>query len=238
MAAAVRASMSALVSGASITVDPSTLTYVSGDVLVLFAFGYEAIGAPSGSDLAWTERLDHVTAITRNHKIWTAVADAAITSFTVANGIADQIGFVLVAVSGADTASPVDGVGGDGNTFDFVASPRSPSISPAGTDSLLLCGAVVYPTSDEASSFTPPAGMTELEDLEAWDSYSVAALALSASGPTGTKDFTESPAHTDSGTAWVASSIAIKSGSGEPQPVLVPHLDGQLRPFNMSTGRR
>jgi hypothetical protein len=213
-----------LVSGSSITVDPAggahavggdTLTYQSGDVLVLFAWGYTSLGAPSGSDLTWTERLSDTDGTpfggTSIHKVWTAVADASITSFTVANGAADQIGAVLVAVSGADTTSPVDAAAISSAGFDAVADPTSPSVAPTGTDSLLLCGAGVWPNADGTSSFTPPTGMTERADFESWDSYTVASEALTSSGATGTRVFVESPAITVGN--WIASSIALRSAA-------------------------
>lgn len=225
MPAAVRSSAAYLTSGSSITIDPAggahavggnTLTYQSGDVLVLFAFGYTSLGAPSGSDLTWTERLSDTQAGPFSNtdicKVWTAVADASITSFTIANGLSDQIGAVLVAVSGADTTSPVDASAIDSAVFSSVLDPTCPSVSPTGTDSLLLCGVGVWPAQDDTSSFTPPSGMTELKDFSDWDSYSVASVALSASGATGTKVFTEAPG-LSGGDAWIAASIAIKSSS-------------------------
>lgn len=219
MSAAVRDSISAITSAASITVDPSTLTYQANDVLVLFVWGYGTLGAPSGSDLTWTQQAsDSIIgpfSNTDSMKVFTAVADASITSFTVSNGLTDQIGYALVSVSGANTSTPVDAVGTAKNTFNTVPEPTAPSVSPAAADSLLLCGCGVWPGEDSASSFLPPTGMTELEDFEAWDSYSVAALALSASGATGAKVFTETPIGTGT-TTWIAASIAIRSsGSGD-----------------------
>lgn len=220
MPAAYRDSTSTVTSGASLTVDPASpaLTYSNGDVLVLVVWGYTSLGAPSGSDLTWTERLSRTQAgpfgNTDICKVWTAVADASITSFTIAHGVSDQIGYALVSVSGADTATPVDAAAIDSNVFSSVADPTCPSISPTGTDSLLICTAGVWPQANATSTFTPPSGMTEREDLESWDSYSVASLGLTASGATGTKVFAESPALAD-GSAWIAASIAIKSaGAG------------------------
>lgn len=210
-----RDSISVIGSGSTMTVDPSTLTYEANDVLVLFGWGYTSLGAPSGSDLTWTERLSRTQAgpfgNTDIHKVWTAVADSSITSFTIANGVSDQYGGVLVSVSGADTTTPVDASAIDSNTFDSVSNPTSPSVSPTGSDSLLLCGCGVWPPDGGTSSFTPPTGMTEREDFESWDSYSVATEALTASGATGTRAFTESPALLTG--AWIASSIAIKSAA-------------------------
>lgn len=212
-AASYRDSISAVGSGTSMTVNPSTLTYQNDDVLVLFGFGYVSLGAPTGSDLTWTERLSkfHSGPFGTNviQKVWTAVADASITSFTIANGASDQYGHALVSVSNADTTAPVDASAIDSNVFGTVNNPTSPSVSPVGSNSLLLCAAGVWPGGDSASSFTPPSGMTEIEDWESWDSYSVAYQSLVSAGATGAKAFTESPALT--GGTWIASSIAIKT---------------------------
>jgi hypothetical protein len=218
MVAAYRDSISAVASGSTISVDPSTLTYSANDVLLLHVFGYGTLGTPSGSDLTWTQILSDSQVgefgNTDSHKVFWAIADASITSFTVSNGIADQHGYFLTSISGADTTTPVDGTPGiSSETHATVNQPTAPSVTTTGTDSLLVCAAGVWPASDTASSFTAPGGMTEREDIESWDSYTLATEALSASGATGTRAFTESPAL--SGTqVWIASSVAIKSAGG------------------------
>jgi hypothetical protein len=219
MPAAYRDSISAISSGSTISVDPSTLTYSSGDVLVLHVFGYTSIGAPSGSDLTWTQQLsDTETGPFGNtdiHKVFTAIADASITSFTMAHGVSDQYGWFLTSVSGADTTTPVDGTPAitSGVYAGSTADVPAPSISPSGSDSLLICGGGLWRSGDIVNAWTPPSGMTERGDIESWDTYSVASLGLSASGATGTKTF-NLPIGTAVGEAWIASSIAIKSSGG------------------------
>lgn len=234
MPAAVRDRCAWANSGASITIDPAggahvvggdSLTYQAGDVLVLFVAGYGSpgsLGAPSGSDLTWelqaSDSIIGSFSATDAVKVYTAVADASITSFTVDNGATDSIGAVIVAVSGADTSNPVDAVLTAKDTFNDVGNPTAPSISPTGTDSLLLCHCAVWPSTDSTSSFSPPSGMTEEADFESgWDSYSVASLSLSASGATGAKAFSESPELAGTSTiAWIAVAIAIRSASAAP----------------------
>lgn len=221
MVAAYRDSVAYLTSGSSITVDPASpaLTYSSGDILLVIVTGYTSLGAPSGSDLTWTQVHTDTQAggpfgNTDIMTVWWAVADAAITSFTIAHGVSDQIGAVLKSISGADTTSPIDA---QAITSLIVTGssedPTCPSISPTGTDSLLVSSVGLWRAGENANTWTPPSGMTEREDFESWDTYSVATLGLSASGATGTKAFLSSP-DTGSGEAWIASSIAIKSAGG------------------------
>lgn len=219
MAAAYRDSIANVASGTSISVDPAShgggLTYSSGDVLVLHVYGYTTIADPSGSDLTWTNIASATAtdvgpfAVTILHKVWWAVADAAITSFTLAHGENDQYGYVLTSISGADTTTPVDVASSANGDTVSTTSVVAPSISPAGSDSLLLCAAGNWPSSG-GGTWTVPSGMTEREDFASWDYYALATLGLSASGATGTKTFTLT---NDSGN-WLASSIAIKSASG------------------------
>jgi hypothetical protein len=64
-------------------------------------------------------------------------------------------------------------------------------------------------------SFTVSAGtIREQPNTHAYDAAAVATEALSASGATGTRVFTETPASPGGTEAWIASSIAIKSASG------------------------
>lgn len=232
MAATYRDSTSAVTSGTSITVNPSSpaLTYQAGDTLVLHVFGYTSLGAPSGSDLTWTERLSKTQTRGGNtliHKVWTAIADASITSFTIAHGVSDQIGYILTSVSDSDTTDPVDAAAINSALFNSTNQPTAPSISPAGSNSLLICAAGAYPWNNSGSStWTPPSGMTEREDLESWDWYTLATQALSASGATGTKVFTESPALSGGDDGWIASSIAIRSASTSTVPEAVDDLSG------------
>jgi hypothetical protein len=218
MAASVRDSISSVASSGTITVDYSTLTHEADDVLVLFVFGYVSIGNPTNATLTWSERLTDTDTnsdgFTTVHEVWTAVSDGSADSFTMTNGISDQWGWAMVSVQDADTSAPIDASGITSAKFNVTANPTSPSISPIGADSLLLCGAGVWPDNgNQWGTFTPPSGMSELEDWVSWDKYSVAALGLSASGATGTKAFTETPSLINS-QCWIASSIAIKSAAG------------------------
>lgn len=221
--AAYRDSIIGITSTSSLTVDPSTLTHSSGDVLLLHVCGYTSLGNPSGSDLTWTEiatagasRTGPFSA-TDIAKVWWAVSDGSITSFTIAHGETDQINYVLTSISSADTTTPVDASGVSNGVYDTGAGgtdPTAPSISPTGADSLLVAAACTWNGSDHGLTFTPPSGMTEREDGESWDAMTLATLGLSASGATGTKLFTESPDIGTQNSVWIANSIAVKSSGG------------------------
>jgi hypothetical protein len=217
VAASYRDSLAGIGASSTISVNPAGLTVVTNDVVVLHVFGFTSIGAPSGSDVTWTERLSDTQAgpfsNTDIHKVYTGVApDASLSSFTLANGQNDTYAWVITSVQDGDTTTPVDASGIDSNTFSSVGVPTSPSISPTGSDSLLLCACGWWPSSDHSPiTFTPPTGMTEREEFSAWEAFSAATLGLSASGATGTKAFTESPNSPGGTEAWIASSIAIKS---------------------------
>jgi hypothetical protein len=242
MAAAYRDSISAITSASGITVDPSTLTYSAGDVLELRVHGYNPVGTPSGSDLTWTEivaagatRGGPFGADVQTRVFW-AVADASITSFTVSNGITDQIGYSLMSMSGVNTSTPVDAAGVADGTMGAIVDPPAPSISPSGSDSLLACSAAVWGDS-AVTSFAAPGSMTEREDFCSFDGYTLATEALVSSGATGTRAFVETP--TEETGSWIASSVAyLSGGGGGGQGPNVELKRALVRPFNMTGGRR
>lgn len=119
----------------------------------------------------------------------------------------------IVALVGADTANPVDAAL-TWNTGAANTSQAAPSVSPANTGSMLVCG---WESGELGSpSYTVPGSMTEQADQP--NGNFVQALAtelLSASGATGTRTATAS------GTAllgWNAFSIAIKVASSKLPP--------------------
>jgi hypothetical protein len=226
MVAAYRDSISARAGADPIAVDPSALTYSSGDVLVLHLWAVTSIATPSGSDLTWTQQLsDTIVGPFGNtycHKVFTAVADASISSFTVDVGAADSQAFILTSVSGADTTTPVDGTPTFASEVHATdPTPQSPSITDlAGTDSLLVAACSVHRNGAGTRTMTEPSGMTEREDFPAgseFEQFGSATLGLSASTATGDKVWGPSGGLA-SGEAWMASSIAIKSAGGSTSP--------------------
>jgi hypothetical protein len=231
MVAAYRHSIEGLSSGSTIPVAASGLTCVAGDVLVLDVFGFATMGTPSGaSDVTWSEELAAGATGPFGdacyHKKFVGVApDASLADFTIANGKSDTYYYVLTSVSGADTTTPVDAKAITGDDYP-TSGPVSPTISPTGSDSLLLCAAGVFPYSDTALITGAPSGMTLRQEADDWETFGVATLGLSASGATGTKTWGYSGT-TDK--AWICSSIAIKAAAGGGGGLSIPVVMNQYR---------
>lgn len=229
MVAAYRDSIEGMSSGSTISVAASGLTVAADDALVLHVWGFNTLGTPSGSDVTWTQ-IENASATgpygdTCTHKVFVGIApDAALSDFTISNGKSDSWFYTLVSVSDADTTTPVDA--SDITAANSAAgAPTAPSISPAGSDSLLICGVGLYPFAGDALITGAPSGMTLREDGQDWETYGMATLGLSASGATGTKVFSRSGSDIY---AYVASSVAIKTasaGGGDPEGSL---LHGKL----------
>jgi hypothetical protein len=226
MVAAYRDSISARAGTDPIAVDPSTLTYSANDVLVLHLWAITSIATPSGSDLTWTQRVsDTIVGPFSNtycHKVFTAVADASITSFTVDVGAADSQAFILTSVSGADTGSPVDGTPTFASEVQATdATPQSPSITDlSGSDSLLIGAVSVHRNGPDTRSMTSVVDLTEREDFPSdsqYEQFAMGTLGLSSNAATGDKTWTPSGTLAG-GEAWMSSSIAIKSAGGGGTP--------------------
>ena len=222
----------------TIEVDPAAddggLTYSAGDVLLLAVMGYTSIGAPSGSDLTWTEILSDTQSgpfgNTAAMKVFRAVADASISSFTMSHGVNDQYGFCLMSIQDADTATPLDGTPQiTSGLYTGSSNATGLSVTTTEDDSLLVGCVGLWRSSDVANSFDWSAsGMTEREDWEAWDAYTVATQALSAAGATGTRAVAESPEGATSTDAWIFATVAVKSAaSGASHTVTVDDSAGQ-----------
>lgn len=217
MAATVRNVATGVENDGTISVSKPTDT-ADGDVLVAFCFGYAEALADVTAPAGFTSRDTESDAASRQGKVFTKVASSEGSSYSFGSTTAyDYFAVILVAVQGADTASTdgVDGTPASGifNNGDDTAD--APSISPSGSDSLLLCAAMFNSFSAAARTTTPPSGMTEIADFQRpdqFDMYAAASLALSASGATGTKTFTGSSGAGTSG-GWMTFSIAIKSAA-------------------------
>lgn len=213
MAATVRDSQATIASGTSIDADVPASAQ-SGDVLVAATFGYGTDGAMT-APAGWTAQATAGTtsgfnAATRA-KLW--VKDDAYngtdTDYTFNQGVSDQFGVLMIAVSGADTADPVDGTvptpATSPHTAEFTTI-NAPAVSPTGTDSLLLCFYAAWP-SNGGGSWTLT-GLTETMDSSTWDFYAAGYDELDAAGSTGTRQ----GAAAVSGVAGLAGlSIAIAS---------------------------
>jgi hypothetical protein len=230
MAVTVRATATGVESDGTIAVTKPTGT-VDGDVLVAFCFGYANaladVTAPAGFTLRDSES---DAANTRYGKVFTKVAASEGASYTFGSTSAfDYFAVILVAVQGADTTTNdgVDGTATSGFVFGLDLTADCPSVSPTGSDSLLLCAAMSNSSTAAARTSSWPGGMTELADFQRpdqYDTYTAASETLSASGATGTRVATFSSGGTN---GWVTFSVAIKSG-GAPPPTPVSYVANAL----------
>jgi len=148
-------------------------------------------------------------------QVWQKFASSDPASYTVGCGTNDSCSCTILRISGHDPTTPLDVTLTTGFSTTGTLSHLAPSVSPAGTDSLLVCSVCRTAVTDATASYTWPGGMTEQSDITppSFDfiTTSVATEILTASGPTGTRTAT----HTDS-RGYMGISLAIKSGVPTP----------------------
>lgn len=130
-------------------------------------------------------------------------SESASYSFTIAGNSSTIVD--LLALSGADTATPVAAITFGGSATD--ATPLvAPSVTPTRANSLLFAA---YATRGGVQSFTPPTGMSEQYDNnDTWAALSVNTLALTTTSATGTKSATPATADSYSSVSIVANPAA------------------------------
>lgn len=206
MTASVRSSSVGTVGTGNVSVTKPSGT-VNGDLLVAFGFA-DPDGAQLTAPGGWTSRGTGTSAAGFG-QVWTKVAASEGSSYTFTGSGSSDNAVSIVCVQGANTSSPLDG----GPTFAnnggaSTSSHSAPSVSPATSDALLLCGHWIIHGS--SSTFTPPSGMTEQVDATSgWAAVEVSSVGLSSSGATGTKSATSSTA-TQSPYGNLCVSVAIK----------------------------
>jgi hypothetical protein len=114
----------------------------------------------------------------------------------------------VYVLSGVDTTTPIDVAATSTGTTS--TSQVAPSISPAGANSYLICH-VNTGGAGVASTYTPPAGMTETYDTVVAATYEATGAVLQLTGPgaTGTKTFTATGSN-----PWAALSVAVRTATG------------------------
>ncbi|GDY32035.1 hypothetical protein [Gandjariella thermophila] len=128
---------------------------------------------------------------------------------------ADGHSVVLIAVTGYDSTTPL-AVGATWNSSASVATAQvAPSVSPAVTGGLLLCGwsSDVF---NNVVSYTTPPGMTTIANIEGSANYIATAAAsqsLASAGATGTRTATCSRA-----SQYIAVSLVVASAVVAPPP--------------------
>jgi len=213
MVAAYRASTIATTPGAgssnaaiSLTVNKPSGT-VDGDFMVAFMLSDpDAADANLHAPTGWAQSgsTQFTTNVSRS-KVYVKSASGEPTSYTFTVDDFSSGIVILASASGIDTTTPVNITPTwNSSTTASQTSHIAPSISPTVSGCLMLCAF----TSGAAStaSYTPPTGMTEMQD--AWSGFEFGEAAyqsLAGSGATGTKTATA----TAGGNGWVAVSMAL-----------------------------
>jgi hypothetical protein len=137
------------------------------------------------------------------------------TSGTWAIDISVNSAWACVLLRGVDTTTAFEDNAGQASTTS-TTSNTAPSVTPVGQNDLLVC--VWANRRAGATSYTPPASMTEQADVStatgtADPAVAVATEQLSASGATGTRTATQSASTNN----HVAQSVAVKPAAGSTQ---------------------
>lgn len=143
----------------------------------------------------------------------TAAAEPVSQTWDLNNGTANAVH--VLRVTGASGVEIVPSWGGSaaGSTTHVA-----PSISPATSSALLVCG-VYAVTALNAATFTAPTGMTEATDqaptdfTPGWAYSSIAHQQLATSGATGTKTFTSSVSSSGADGGSMTVSLAIQAAT-------------------------
>ncbi|MFC5996960.1 hypothetical protein ACFQE5_22370 [Pseudonocardia hispaniensis] len=221
MAIAVRATSTQWGEGvSSVNVTKPTGT-TSGDLLVAVQFcDYSAsTGSAMTAPAGWTQAGS--TASTPGGsfhpvgKVWYKVAGGSEpSSYTFGSSSSSSSVISVLALSGADTSTPIRVVPSwsTGSAGTSHVAPSIPVGSGQADGDLLLCAAASdYYDSGRGNSYSPPSGMTERTDISAQFTYtSVASLALTGTGATGTKTFTANRSSQD---PYRSLSLVIAGGS-------------------------
>ena len=190
----------------------------SGNLLVACLFGYAEqlshLAAPA-TGLTWTERdTESDAGSTRFGKVWTATADGALSSFVFrnTNGAYDYLGLVIIEVSGHDTSTPIDAIA-SGKSASSDTTADCPSISPTGSDSLLIGFACHngFTAAARTCSWSAGTERADFQRADQYDNYTAMTQALAASGATGTRTSTVSGGGEG---GWLTFSVAVKSAAG------------------------
>lgn len=184
---------------------------VDGDLLLAVHY-QDPDGAPASQTASgWTQVGSTQDNGNGSTKLWRKAASGEGASYTFGgDGSASSV-VIVIRIDGHNAGSPID-VTGTFGTGSTSTSHVSPSVSPAGSDSLLVCGAYGLVAGAQTVTYTAPGSMTERADLQppgTWIVGTLATEALAASGATGTRTFNSSASK-----PWNAFAVAIASAAG------------------------
>jgi hypothetical protein len=168
------------------------------------------MGTPTGGG-TWTPGGVGDNGVNQMHlKLWTRPVDISGTQTVTCNNThADAFHMpVLYVIKGISVGVQLSVDGAAASQGLATASHVCPSVTPAGADDLLLCGAGESPVG--SGGYTWPGGMTEETDVNAGavSQASTASQLLTAAGPTGTRTATFIAARN-----YVSGTVAVRATS-------------------------
>lgn len=198
-------------SGADATATTGAGTQV-GDVLVaIHCEDFVTLAdmtAPTGTAGTWTEQASVDLGDNNTHmKIWTrSVSSGGAQTVTVASHSGDEVLLHVYVLSGVNTIP--DGTPASGTGTVTTNSMVAPSVSPTGSDDLLICAWASG--GSDLTAVTAPAGMTGTGPTTDFVTLYSAYQALAASGATGTRATSATLPDTR---PYCALSIAVKGAA-------------------------
>jgi hypothetical protein len=186
----------------------------AGDVLLAVLTHQNGINRNLTAPAGWTAvpNTDFTDGTNARVKAFYKVAgpsEPASYTFTLLGGAGQDTAGGIMAISGANTTSPINASNGQNNApAGSSRNVTAPSITTSLADTLLVFGGVC----NVAATFTPPTGMIEQWDRATSGTYKVAIEAATQyppAGPTGTRVATASTSCRSLGV-----SVAIAPASG------------------------
>lgn len=210
MSASVRSAASAAASTGNVVVTKPSGT-ADGDLLVAIAWADDTLTNPT-APAGWTQQgtTQSLTGVGVG-KVYRKTASSEGSSYTWTGGGYTSV-VIMFAITGHDTTTPFDIDPSWAGSATTSATHTANAVSPAGSDSLLICSFALRNNNNGTNAFSTPTGMTEYADLgdtsNPYYAASADAQALTASGSTGTRVSTSTITE-----RWLAVSFAIKSGA-------------------------
>lgn len=196
---------------------------VDGDLLLAVHFQDPDGSAANQTASGWTQVGSTQDNAVGSTKVWRKAASSEGANYTFGGDGGASGVVIIIRIDGHDAGSPIDVTatfGTGGSSVSHVA----PAVSPAGSDSLLVCGAYAL-VEGAALTYTAPGTMTERADVQPsgqWVAGTLATQGLAASGSTGTRTFTASTAK-----AWNAFSLAVASAASATNLVVADAAQAQ-----------
>lgn len=181
-----------------------------GHVLVAAVVVRSAITvtAPGGwTDLASSPQLSSTGGPAARLYAWQKVASSEGASWDFTLSAASEAAGGVIAISEANTTTPVDVTAGDVDTSGFDTEATAPSVTTTQVDTLLVA-LLSWGAGGTARTATPPTGMTERVDVSATGTQKtgieIATVAQAAAGASGTQAATLSASSAEDACILVA----------------------------------